>query len=54
MASASFTPSREMSLLSLPKPILRPSGVLNTAWMPMPYDSVDLGSSTPLQGMCEV
>ena len=25
-----------------------------TTWRPMPWDSVDFGSSTPLEGMCEV
>ena len=54
-ASARSAPSAERSLGSEPKPMSgRPSGPSNTAWTPSPAISVDLGSSTPLQGMWDV
>ena len=57
LSSARLTPSRERSAGSLPKPARLPppsAGVRRTTRSPMPWDSVDLGSSTPLLGMWEV
>jgi len=49
------SPSGVRSLGSEPYPTSgRPSGPSKTAWTPSPVISVDLGSSTPLQAMCEV
>ena len=51
---ARAAPAADRSFGSLANPRRTPSGPSKATCSPMPYDSTDFGSSTPLQGMWEV